>query len=136
MEEARWLDNESFLTGWNGRTVQDRVRLVEKSFLALLKKRDTKFAAAVGRNLGLDNYREIWRDIVDAYVSGLCGIFYFTKIDRPGKEYTYFLALTSSNGKKLQYLARPLILDLIREAGERRAARLQGQKAQLQKPMD
>ena len=125
-EISRFIEPES-LKGWYGRTVQDRLKVVERRFIHMLSLQDTKLAAAVGRNLGLENWREQWRDIIEAYVGELYLMGYLPKIDRPGKEYTYLLALSSPHQKSWQY-SRESMLRHMRCWQENRA-KLQPQPA-------
>ena len=122
--ELFWLE-EKDLKGWYGRTIKDRLKVVERRFIHMLSLKDSKLAAAVGRSLGLENYRELWRYIIDAYVLELCCMGYITKVDRPGKENTYLLVLTSRYRKNWQYNPRQSILNIIRDSLEKCAAQAQ-----------
>jgi len=99
MVEETYYEDDS-LSGWWSPTLEGRKRLLEKKLYSLFRLRKSKLAEIVGRNLGIQHYRELWPDIVMAYIEELWVSPGFYRMDTPNKVNLYFFILSKACDKK------------------------------------
>ena len=90
---------EGELDGWTGSSMEDKKEALTQYLIGMLNWQNSQRAERVGNNLGIENYKARWRDIVIAYVKQIDSSGYLSKMFNPTKVKLYLDIFASKADK-------------------------------------